>query len=192
MGLVLVTPPAVEPISTAAAKLQCRVDHADEDTLIDTYIAAARGYVEQMTGRALITQTWEYTSDSFTPSGVIRLGRSPLQTITYVKYYNSAGVLTTVASADYFADVSLPLGELTLAYGAYWPSPRSQRNAVTVRFVAGYGDDPENVPAGLRAAMLLMVAHMYTTREAFITGTIIQDNPAMQNLMAGFVTTLVA
>lgn len=194
MGLVLITPPAVEPISTAAAKLHLRVDHADEDTLIDRLIRAARIHVEEITGRALITQTWEYREERFPyyASEPIKLGRSPLQTIISVKYYNGAGVLTTVSAADYFADVSLLRGEVTLAYGASWPATRYQRNAVAIQFVAGYGDNAEDVPEDLTAAMLLHIGHLYANREAFITGTIIQSNPATDALIGPKIVSLIA
>ncbi len=56
----LKTAPAVEPISTSEAKLHLKLDSdTTDDTLIAALITAAREIIENMTGRALINQTWE-------------------------------------------------------------------------------------------------------------------------------------
>lgn len=193
MGLTLLTPPSTEPVSVDAAKLHLRVDSDEENTLITTFISAARRHVENMTGRALLTQTWRYDTDTFPRyPQPIRLGRAPLQSVTTVKYYNTSGVLTTVGSSGYIVDTSVEYGEIMLAYGSTWPTARYQRNAISVEFVAGYGDDPEDVPQDLISAMLLMIGHLYANRESFITGAAILENPAMNAILAPYVVTLVA
>ena len=65
MALVEVTPPAVEPLTLQEAKDHLRVDHTDDDSLIDPMIKTARMYAEGKTRRALITQTWDWLLDSF-------------------------------------------------------------------------------------------------------------------------------
>ena len=58
MPLVIVTPPAEEPVSLAEAKLHLRVDIADDDALITALISAARQAAETITGRQIVTARW--------------------------------------------------------------------------------------------------------------------------------------
>jgi len=64
MGLSLVTGPSTYPVTADEAKLHCRIDGTDENTLVDDLIAAATDYVEQYTGRAIVSQTWKVTQDA--------------------------------------------------------------------------------------------------------------------------------
>lgn len=71
-GLVLVTPPAVEPLTVADGsatdvKLWLRIDSGDtsQDVLLGALVKAARQRCERVTRRALVTQTWRYALDRF-------------------------------------------------------------------------------------------------------------------------------
>jgi uncharacterized phiE125 gp8 family phage protein len=55
-----------------------------------------------------------------------------------------------------------------LAYQQQWPSTRGHVNDVWVDFVAGYGSAAD-VPAKIRAAILLKVGDMYAHREETLT-----------------------
>jgi hypothetical protein len=57
--------PTVEPITLAEAKLHLRVDATDDDALIGSLISAARFEAEHRCSRALVTQQWELSLDSF-------------------------------------------------------------------------------------------------------------------------------
>lgn len=65
MGLSLVTPPALEPVTLADAKLHLRESDTGQDTLITALITAARKAIEEKCRRSLITQTWMATLDQF-------------------------------------------------------------------------------------------------------------------------------
>jgi uncharacterized phiE125 gp8 family phage protein len=181
MALKLVTAPAVEPISLAEAKAHLRVDHADDDATIDFLIAVARSHLDAVSGwmgRALINQTWDMVVDAFptvaascwcgtaTPTtgvAAIRLPWPPLQSVTSVKYYDSAGVQQTMPATDYAVDTYSEPGWIIPATG--WPTTQATANAVTIRFVAGYGANALTVPAPIRHAVLLLVGHYYENRE---------------------------
>jgi len=64
-GLVVVTPPAVEPVSLADLKLWLRQDISDDDNLIASLGLAARRLIEQTFDRALVTQVLQATYDRF-------------------------------------------------------------------------------------------------------------------------------
>lgn len=58
---VLVTPPAVLPVSLDEAKAHLRIDHNDDDALITGLIGAAVAHLDGWTGvlgRCLVEQTW--------------------------------------------------------------------------------------------------------------------------------------
>jgi uncharacterized phiE125 gp8 family phage protein len=113
-------------------------------------ITAARKVAENITGRGFITQTWELVIDKF-PAKEIEIGMLPIQSITSVKYYDTAGVLQTLsASTDYAADVDTLPGWVLPAQDFTWPDTLDMAQAVIVRFVAGYGAAGSSVPAEIR------------------------------------------
>src|SRR4051794_14941562 len=58
-SIEVVTPPAEEPVSLDELKLQTRVDNAEEDALLSSYIAAAREAFEHLTdGRVIVATTY--------------------------------------------------------------------------------------------------------------------------------------
>lgn len=164
-GLQLYTGPTHEPVSLAEAKAHLRVTFSDEDALISELITAARQRVEEETYRALITQTWDLTLDEL-PAGedVLRIPRAPLQEITSITYVDTSGDSQTLDADDYVVSATRQPGIVRPAYGLIWPDVRYQPDAVTVRFVAGYGDAAE-VPAPIKAAIKLIVGQYYEFRE---------------------------
>lgn len=142
-------------------------------------ITAARQYAETFTHRALITQTWDYKIDGF-PSDDIWLPRAPLVSVTSVSYVDSNGTTQTWDTANYGVDApaghECGPGRVIPDYGVSYPSTQQVPNAVTVRFVAGYGAAAA-VPAGIKAAMKLLIGHWWSNREAVVVGTIASTVP---------------
>jgi uncharacterized phiE125 gp8 family phage protein len=164
MALKLITPPSTYPVTLAEAKLHCRVDIADDDALITAFITAATETAEQKTGRAIMSQTWELTLDAFPDT--LELTRVPVQSITSVKYYDTAGVQQTVSNTLYALDATDDFGfaHISPVYAGVWPTTRDQINAVAVRYVAGYAD-AASVPQSIKNWILLMVSTMYEPRD---------------------------
>lgn len=164
MSRKLITPPAAEPILLADAKLHLKAPASTtEDTLITLMIATAREEVENEIGRALITQTWEKYLDAF-PEG-IKLFYPPFISLTSITYVDTAGSNQTLASTEYAVDDKQEPAWIVPAYGKYWPDTRSDTiNAVTVRFVCGYGAAGTSVPSSIRNWMLLRISDMYINR----------------------------
>ena len=180
MGLVIVTEPASEPITTAEAKTHMRVDSSTEDAYIDTLIAAARTHVEKQTSRALITQTWDLWWDVLPVMSAVTLPKPPLQSVSYVKYYDEADAESVFGSINYFVDTTgNSSGRLGLNVGSTWPTAATRLfNAYQIRFVAGYGN-ASSVPAPLRHAIKLLVQHWFENREPVNIGNITSDIPIM-------------
>lgn len=163
-------PPEEEPVSLADAKAHAKIDVDADDAILATYIQAARELVEQFTGRALITQTWEVYLDRFPsecdPDGeAIVLPWPPLQAVVSIQSIPTTGtVLTGVpVAADYTVDAIAEPARIVPAYGLGWPDTKPVPNAVQVAFNAGYGAAAD-VPAALRTAIMQLVTDMYDNR----------------------------
>jgi len=173
MALKLITSPAIEPVTLEEARVHCKATSAAEDFLLELAIRAAREHAENFTGRRFVTQTWDYFLDCFPNEWANQYGRSrgefalpypPLVSVTSIKYFDEAGVEQTLATSEYQVDASSDPGRIAPAYGKSWPSARAQLNAVTVRFVCGYGG-LASVPFSIKAAILLIVGHLFEHRE---------------------------
>lgn len=183
MALNLSSGPAEEPISTADAKAHLRVDDSGEDALIGNLVVVARQAAESFLRRALIDQTWELKRDRFFGAGATPLWvpLPPLQSVSSITYVDTAGDAQTWASSKY--DVDTPAGpyaapgRIDPAFGESWPSTRSQMNAVTITFLAGYGAAGSNVPQAILQGMYLLIGHLFANREAVNIGNIAAELP---------------
>jgi len=173
MPTIIITEPTGEPITLAEARLHCKVDGTDDDTLITALIVAARQQAEHRTGRALCTQTLEKVLDMF-PDDIKLQPR--VQAISSVKYIDIDGVEQTLSSASYSLDKDSEPGWLVPAYGYAWPDTRAVPNAVRVRFTTGYGEAAA-VPQGIKNWMLMAIGTLYGQREAIVIGAPVADVP---------------
>lgn len=148
MPLILITPPAVEPVTADEVKTSARIDGAEFDGQIAMIIPAMRGQAEHMLGRRLITQTVELVLDKFPDVVDVDLLLPDVQSVVSVKYYDAAGVLQTLDSAAYSLDSeSTPCWLLPVSD---WPATSEYANAVRIRYVVGYGNAATDVPADVR------------------------------------------
>ncbi len=169
----LITAPTAEPVSLTEAKAHLRVEHDLDNAFINSMILAARQYAEKICWGGFVTQTWELVRDSFPDHDYICLPKGTLASVTSVKYLESvAGVETTLSSAAYLVDTVSAPPRIRLAFDSTgWPTTRVQYNAVVVRYVVGVAAG--EVPAPVKAAILLLMSNMYEFRTAEVLGTII-------------------
>ncbi len=183
MGLSLVTPPTVEPVSLAEAKAHTNPCGSDDDGLLAGYILAARLHAENYIRGAIITQTWDAKYDHGWPMVWVRdycrtrieLPLRPVQSVTSVSYVDDNGATQTLSGSLYTTHLDRPVPCIDRAYNQSWPSVRDVSDAITVRFVAGYL--PEKVPDGIRQAILLLIGHWYANRETVNIGNITSELP---------------
>jgi len=168
-----VTFPAVEPVSLAEAKAHLRIDHPDEDAHIGSLISAARKYIEKQTQRALATQTYRTTLDSFPTTSDIRLDIGPVISITSIKYDDIDGLEQTLTADNYVLDnVNEPGWVIPIEAG--WPATVDAINAVRVDYVAGW--EAGTFPPDLKFGILMLVGHWYNNREA-VSGDNMSEPP---------------
>lgn len=165
MAFVVVTPPAEEPVSMAEARAQCRVDHLDEDLLIQGLIVSARQLVERETQRSLVSRTLRASFDRFPAAGgAIELTGGPVTAISSVAYTDDAGEAATLTSDDWIADLTADVGRLWPAYDTVWPTARRMPGAVQVTYVAGYAASDDELQK-LRQAILVLIGAWYDQRD---------------------------
>jgi hypothetical protein len=181
-GHALSVAPTVEPVSLDDVKAQLSIDGAADDTILTMYITAARQHAENMTGLALITQTWELVLDAWPTQGEpwwdgvrqgamssltsnnrasnVLLPRYPLQTVDTI---TADAVAVTIADI-FTVDTYQKPGRLVVKNGAAWPSYVQNANAIVITYTAGFGDAAADVPAALRVGLLQMIASLYSHR----------------------------
>jgi uncharacterized phiE125 gp8 family phage protein len=170
-SLVRITSPAVEPVSLSFAKQHCRVDTDADDLYIQSLIAVARQYVEDVLDITICSTVWEVKYDLF-PVWAIVLPRLPmLDRAVTVTYRSGDGTFSQLSSAtDFQVDASVLPGRIYPQWARSWPATRGDENSVTVRYSAGYGDDGQSAPPIVKHLILLLTAHWYDTRQPAVTG----------------------
>lgn len=194
-GLSQVSGPTLDVVSLAEARKHLKVDVTDDDGLIAGYIFAARAFCEMHTGRAILNQVFDLTIDDDWPpqysrppywppiaaawpgcsSRRITIPLAPLVSVASITYTDTAGAPQTLASDQYrvITRSATVRGWIEPAYGVAWPAVRMQSEAITVRFTAGYGDQPGGTKELelFRQAMLLLIGSWYANKEAVVVGS---------------------
>lgn len=161
--------PSQEPLTLEEVKAHLRVDVNAEDSLIENLITAARVYVENDIGRALVTQSLVMKLPGFPYP--LELAHPPVQSVTSITYIDLDGAEQTLSESLYTVDLDSLQPNIVPSWGNVYPAVRDVPNPVTVIFVAGYGD-ADAVPMPLKQAMLMLIGGMYENREAVAPITI--------------------
>lgn len=136
----------------------------EEDTDITRLIVEAREYVEDLTGRAVITQTWDCYLERWPCSDRIVLPFGNLASVVFVTYKDTVGAVTTLTeNIDYLVETNGGQhGAIVLPYGNTWPnSTLYPSNPITIRYVCGYGL-AASVPEEIKGAIYYHVMANYT------------------------------
>ena len=164
MPSILLTPPAVEPVSLAEAKAHLRVGHADDDQFIATLIAAASRQVGAQTGLALIEQQWTVFRDDWPENGVFELPYAPLTAVEELASFGDDDTKAVIDPAHYYIDAASRPPRLLLRGSRIWARPGRIGNGIAATVTVGFGAAGIDVPEPLRQAMLVLMAHWYEHR----------------------------
>lgn len=159
-AVVTTSDPAEEPVTLADVKSHLRVDVSDDDSLIGSYIAAARGHVEHVTGTRLVTQTVVCRCNGWDDLASLPIG--PVQSITSIGYTDTDGAGQTLSTDVYDARLYGLEPKVALKYGQVWP-PIQTGSLIAVTAVVGYGAAGDQPPAVLQAVKMI-VLDMYDHR----------------------------
>ena len=177
--LLLIDPPTELVVTVAEAKTHLRVDHTDDDTLIQDLIEEATAHLDGQYGmlqRSLSPQVWELYLDEFPIAYCdssypwITIPLPPTRSVDVVAYTDADGEEHgLVEGTDYEVDLfSTPARIKPLSSGA-WPTAKlNTANTVRVRFSAGYEEETSTsgVPKPIKSAIKVMVADRYDNRES--------------------------
>lgn len=172
MALLLVTPPTEEPVSLAEAKAALRYQDDLFDPAIEMALRTAREQIDGpdgWLGRALMTQVWDLTLD-YLPACGIDLPLPPLQAVVSVNFMDYDGFshvldpsLWRLAAGGSQPSVVIP------PYSAYWPTVRTDTQAVRVRFRCGYAD-ASVIPSAIKQWIIAKAGAIMAQPEAVSAG----------------------
>src|SRR5690606_7645632 len=124
-------------------------------------IVAARVHVESLTSRALLSQTWRLVLDEWPESRAIRLPVSPMISLTEIRCYDGEGGEHQIAIEQFLPDgQAVPARLICPGTVAGAPVLRG-RMGIEIDYVAGFGSEPEAVPADLLQSLKTLVAYWY-------------------------------
>lgn len=176
MDVVVVEPRTAELVGLDLAKKHLKVEHADDDDLIELYIEAVSCWLDGPAGwlgRSLGPQDLraEFDAAAGTPDlnsiDEISLPYGPVSEVASVVFVASDGTQSPADEETY----ELIANRVRRVPGAEWPTSSCGR--VVVEYTAGHSAD--GLPRAITAAILLMVGDLYANRETGVIGTISAD-----------------
>ena len=149
-------------ISTDDAKAWLRVDIATDDDLIDALVLGSTAWAEDYQRRRFlnVTETQQFTSFP----NVFVLERSKLVSVATITYIDIDGVERTIDTSVYDVFTDPEPGQVRLADGQVWPTPRGDFNGITVTYVAGYGANASDVPDATITGVKMLLHDSYEWR----------------------------
>lgn len=160
MHIAVVTPPAPW-LTLALVKTQLGVDHSEQDSVIETYMAAAMEhldgpdrYLRRPVGLQVLAATVYSLPVSRRPGSGLLLPCPPVTAINDIDYIGADGEVVEVDPDAYELTAD---GRLQLAHGQSWAPRRSADDPITIKFTAGYAA----VPKAIVTAALMHVMTMF-------------------------------
>lgn len=162
MTPILLSGPAIEPVSLQEAKNWLWVEGDGEDMLIQALITSARLIVEARTAEMLITQSWRCILDAWPISAFVDFPLKPVQSIDEIRTRAQNGGVLVVSSDTYFLEPGTRQSRLHFRQPP--PSPGQAISGIEIDLTVGFGNTDVSVPAPIRQAILLLVARWYENR----------------------------
>lgn len=168
--------PALDLLDLEEVKRHLNVDHNDDDELISAYIAAATAHFDGYSGilgRCLISQTW-VQQFHYWPTCELRLAFPDVQSVE-ISYRDAENASQTLPSSMYRLVESVSASYVEWDQSFNSPSLYDRLDAISITMACGYGATQADVPAAIRIAARMLVAHLYENREA--VGAALSETP---------------
>lgn len=185
MSALEIITPATPPVEVVELRQQCRIDHADEDSLLRDYLAAALELVADASGLAIGRTVYQLTLDGFPVGGVVLLPRPPAVSVEAVAWTDSDGVDQTLddPQTDLQCDLASRPARLLPLPGQQWPPTDPRRlNSVRITYTAGRDD---GVPQRALQAVRLTAATWFAHRESITPQRLSRLPDGAERLLSG-------
>ena len=188
MKTVLVTSSTGEPITLEDLKAHLRImpGETEDDDYLNILISMSREYVEQVTNRKLMPQSWKLYLDAWPDKDFVQLPYGKVVSVpsTGIVYTNSTGDSTTFSSTAWSASTASDPGRVYLEYDSDWPTVTlDNKDPISVEFVCGYSTRAK-IPASIKHAMKIVCSNYYENRESIVTGmTVTASIPIVKALL---------
>jgi len=155
-------------VSTADLKAFLRVEHSEEDTLIEAMREAAILHIENVTNLRIGDRSVSITYEDVYSKFEIPVGPVDVTGFTLLYRTDASSMTTMVKDTDYYLDHLRKPAQVSLInvpnvydYSFY-----------KMQVVATVGYTEATVPEAIVHAIKLLVAHMYELRQPEVVGTI--------------------
>lgn len=171
-----------------------------DDALILAQLGAAREHCEAFTGLSIAQKTYEIALDVFPAiwpapgwqSVRRRPGLASSEAAIELPHPPLVDLLSVAVGTD--SDAELDPDTYTvddyavparLVPASAWPTVVAGVNLIKVRYVAGYGDDSDSqpLPQAVRAALLLLLGHLYRNREDSVDRALVSIPTGVEALL---------
>jgi uncharacterized phiE125 gp8 family phage protein len=170
---VVTTAPTSYPVTVDDVKDFARIDGNDEDSIIESFIAAVTENVELYLRRSLITRTIKLTMDQWDKSE-IELPLPPLLSVLSVKTIDEDNIETVYDSSNYYCVTESIPGKIVIKKESELPiNTERDYSGYIINYQAGYGNATA-VPKSIKIAIMQWATMVYENRS-------MTDNDIKQN-----------
>ena len=166
--------------SLAEIKTHLKIDGSDDDTALG-YIRIAVYDLDQK-----LIEGYYTGYDANFPRKSIILPKSPVSSISHVKYYADDDTATTWATSNYFLDTASMPSMFTLRKGKTYPTGLRLTNGLEIKYVAGYGASAD-VPQQIKQGCLAYASYLNEHRGDILDGKNLTPPKVATQLLSPFV-----
>lgn len=162
------TAPASEPLTLSELKQYLRIENNVEDALLNLIISAVRDRAERNSGMQLLGATFTHSINEFRD---VEFPKHPTNSVSSVSYVDEAGQTQTLSTSLYrFDNISEP-AQLKFIVGELPKLNQDVDYPISIVYTAGY-ESADDVPAMMKAAMMLDAGTLYEHRNELIYGSL--------------------
>ena len=168
-------------VSTATAKAHLKVDVSDDDDFIADLVSAATKAAEDYTNRFFMNTTITMYGDTW--DDIATLYKSPVSSVTHIKYYDADDALQSLSTDIYLTDLVSKPARISLLPDQSFPDLSSRKMAVHIKYVVGEGTAVSDISDLIQQSVLLMVGHWYEHRSSVISGKTAMEIPLTSQML---------
>jgi uncharacterized phiE125 gp8 family phage protein len=187
MFKIITAPSEIITIAMAAEFMRAEFSE-EEETIISSFITAARQWCEEYLFRRIGVQTIELRDKGFPINNSPIVLPAPLISVTSIKYLDGNNTEQTLDPSEYIVSDSAP-GQIIPVNS--WPETSKSGDSLRVTFNAGYcdpGESPapsEGLPEAVKIAWLMQIADLFENRGAQVERAL-SANPTLERLLAPY------